>query len=88
MALGAGRADVLRMMLAEGATLAAVGIAIGLPLAAGLGKLLSSMLYEVQPLDPVVFASAPAVLAVAALIATWIPARRATTVSPMSALRS
>jgi predicted permease len=88
MALGADRRDVLRMMLREGAALAAVGIAIGLPLAAGLGKLLSAMLYDVKPLDPIVFASAPALLAVAALAATWIPARRATNVSPLSALRS
>jgi predicted permease len=88
MALGAERADVLRMMLREGAVLAAVGIAIGLPLAAGLGKLLSATLYDVSPLDPIVFASAPALLALAALLATWIPARRATAVSPLSALRS
>ncbi len=88
MALGADRRDVLRMMLREGATLAAIGIAIGLPLAAGLGKLLSAVLYEVKPLDPVVFASAPVVLAIAALAATWVPARRATRVSPLSALRS
>lgn len=88
MALGADRNDVLRMMLREGAVLAIVGIAIGLPLAAGLGKLLSAMLYDVKPLDPVVFASAPALLALAALTATWIPARRATKVSPLTALRS
>jgi ABC-type antimicrobial peptide transport system permease subunit len=88
MALGADRTDVLRMMLKEGAVLAGVGIAIGLPLAAGLGRLLSSMLYDVKPLDPIVFASAPALLALAALLATWIPARRATKVSPLSALRS
>jgi predicted permease len=88
MALGAERGDVLWMVLKEGAALALTGVAIGLPLAAGLGRLLSAMLYDVKPLDPVVFASAPAVLALAALVATWIPARRATTVSPMSALRS
>ena len=88
MALGAGRGDVLSMMLKEGAWLAGVGIAIGLPLAAGLGKLVGAMLYEVKPLDPIVFASAPALLALAALVATWIPARRATRVSPMAALRS
>jgi predicted permease len=88
MALGADRSDVLRMMLREGAVLAAIGIAIGLPLAAGLGKLLSAMLYDVKPLDPIVFASAPALLAAAALMATWIPARRATKVSPLTALRS
>lgn len=88
MALGADHGDVLRMMLREGAALAAVGIAIGLPLAAGLGKLLSALLYDVKPLDPVVFASAPAILAVAALVATWIPARRATKVTPLTALRS
>jgi ABC-type antimicrobial peptide transport system permease subunit len=68
--------------------LAGIGIAIGLPLAAGLGKLLSAMLYDVKPLDPIVFASAPALLAAAALMATWIPARRATKVSPLTALRS
>ena len=88
MALGADRGDVLRMMLREGAALAGIGIAIGLPLAAGLGKLLGAMLYEVKPLDPLVFVSAPVLLAIAALVATWIPARRATKVSPMSALRS
>ena len=88
MALGADRGAVLQMMLKEGAVLAGIGIAIGLPLAAALGKLLSAMLYDVKPLDPIVFVSAPALLALAALIATWIPARRATRVSPLAALRS
>jgi ABC-type antimicrobial peptide transport system permease subunit len=76
------------MMLREGAALAAVGVALGLPLAAGLGFALSSMLYDVKPLDPVVFVTAPAVLAMAALFATWLPARRATRVTPLTALRA
>jgi len=60
---------------------------VGLPLAALLGIALSSVLYDVKPLDPVVFISAPFVLALAALVATWVPARRATRVSPLTALR-
>ena len=63
MALGARPGDVLSMMLKEGAALAAVGVALGLPLAALLGFALSSLLYDVKPLDPVVFVSAPALLA-------------------------
>jgi putative ABC transport system permease protein len=88
MALGARPADVLAMMLREGAALAAVGVALGLPLAALLGFGLSSLLYDVKPLDPVVFVTAPAVLAMAALFATWLPARRATRVTPLTALRA
>ena len=88
MALGARPGDVLSMMLKEGAALAAVGVALGLPLAALLGFGVSKMLYDVKPLDPVVFTAAPAALAVAALIATWLPARRATRVSPLTALRA
>ncbi|HEX5476112.1 MAG TPA: ABC transporter permease [Vicinamibacterales bacterium] len=87
MALGARPGDVLRMVLTEGAALSAVGIAVGLPLAALMGKLLSSALYRVQPLDPFVFTVAPVLLAVAAMLATWVPARRATRVLPLSALR-
>jgi predicted permease len=88
MALGARPGDVLSMMLKEGAALAAVGVALGLPLAALLGFGVSSMLYDVRPLDPVVFTAAPAVLALAALVATWLPARRATRVTPLTALRA
>jgi predicted permease len=88
MALGARPGEVLGMMLREGAALSAVGIAIGLPLAALLGRALSSMLFDVKPLDPVVFTLAPAVLGLAAFVATWIPARRATRVNPVTALRA
>ena len=59
MALGARSSDVLAMVLKEGAALAVVGVAIGIPLAALLGRVLSGVLYEVKPLDPVVFVSAP-----------------------------
>jgi predicted permease len=88
MALGARPGDVLAMMLKEGAMLSAVGVALGLPLAALLGFAVSRMLYDVRPLDPVVFLAAPGSLALAALVATWLPARRATRVSPLTALRT
>jgi ABC-type antimicrobial peptide transport system permease subunit len=88
MALGARPRDVLTMVMREGALLSAVGVAIGLPLAALLGFALSSLLYDVKPLDPVVFVSAPVALALAALAATWLPARRATRVTPLTALRT
>jgi predicted permease len=88
MALGARPGDVLGMVLREGAALSAAGVAVGLPLAALLGFGLSRLLYDVKPLDPVVFVSAPLVLALAALAATWIPARRATRVTPLTALRT
>lgn len=88
MALGARPGDVMAMVLKEGAALSAVGVALGLPLAAMLGMAVSNLLYDVQPLDPVVFLSAPALLALAALIATWLPARRATRVTPLTALRA
>ena len=88
MALGARPRDVLAMMLTEGAALAAVGRRARPAAGGGLGFALSSMLYDVKPLDPVVFVTAPAVLATAALVATWLPARRATRVTPLTALRA
>ena len=88
MALGAQRGAVLRMFMREGAVMLAGGILLGLLLAAGTGKLLSGMLYEVGALDPIAFTISPVVLAVAALLATWLPARRATRISPMAALRT
>jgi putative ABC transport system permease protein len=88
MALGARRETVQWMIVREGTVMLASGVAFGLLLAAGTGKLISGMLYEVGALDPLAFTIAPVVLAAAALFATWLPARRATRISPMAALRT
>jgi len=88
MALGAQRGEVLRMFLREGSVMLVCGLVLGLLLAAGTGKILSGLLYEVGALDPVAFTVAPTLLAAAALVATWLPARRATRISPMAALRT
>jgi putative ABC transport system permease protein len=64
------------------------GLALGLLLAAATGKILSGILFEVGALDPPAFASAFVVLAAATLLATWLPARRATRINPMVALRT
>jgi predicted permease len=88
MALGAQPGTVQRMILREGTVMLASGVFLGILLAAGTGKLISGMLYDVGALDPLAFTIAPIVLAAAALIATWLPARRATRISPMAALRT
>jgi len=86
--LGAQRGMVQWMILREGAVMLASGVLVGLLLAAGTGKLISGMLYNVGALDPLAFTIAPLALAAAALLATWLPARRATRISPMAALRT
>ena len=88
VAVGARPTDVLWLVLGDGLTLTAMGLAVGLPLAALAGLGVSRMLYEVSPLDPVVFVVAPVVLAAAAMLAAWVPARRAMRVAPATALRS
>ncbi|MGH9312663.1 MAG: ABC transporter permease [Vicinamibacterales bacterium] len=88
MALGARPASVLWLVLREGVWLTAIGLAIGLPLAALAGSALSGMLYQVSPLDPIVFSMAPIVLAVTAVAACYLPARRATRIMPLTALRT
>jgi predicted permease len=87
MALGAERRTVLGMVLWQGMTMAVAGLAAGAIAAVGLAHLLSSQLYDTSPVDPLAFASASAVLVAAALLACYIPARRATRVDPMIALR-
>ena len=87
MALGAQRGAVLRMIMQEGSIMLLCGIALGLLLAAATGKILSGILYEVGALDPVAFIAAPILLAIAALVATWLPARRAARLNPVEALR-
>jgi ABC-type antimicrobial peptide transport system permease subunit len=87
MALGADRRAVLRLFLGEGVILTGVGLALGLALAALLAWLMRGILFEVSPFDPLVFGMASALLAGAALMACWLPARRATRVDPIEALR-
>lgn len=87
MALGAERGDILRQFLGEGSTLVAIGIVVGLVAGVGLAQLIRNTLYGVSPLDPVTFVAVPAVLALAALVATFIPAYRAARVQPLDALR-
>ena len=87
MALGAEPRDVLWMMLKEGLKLTGLGLGLGLLLALAVAKLLSSLLIQVSTFDPLVFTVAPLVLALAALAASYVPARRATRVVPLEALR-
>ena len=88
MALGAQAGAVLRMIMREGSIMLLSGIIIGLLLAIGTAKILSGILYGIRALDPIAFTVAPVVMTTAALIATWLPARRATRVDPVQALRS
>jgi putative ABC transport system permease protein len=88
VALGAQRGDVLGLVLRHGAVLAIVGIAVGLAAALWLTRLLAGLLYGVTPTDPVSFASVVALLLGVALVASYLPARRALRVDPMSVLRN
>jgi predicted permease len=88
MALGAQGKTVQWMILREGFAMVAAGLALGLLLAFGTGKIVSSILFEVSSTDPFAFTIAAVVLMTAALLATWLPARRATKISPMAALRT
>ena len=87
MALGAGRGDILAQVLREGAFLAIVGAAAGCLGAAGVTRVLEGLLFEVSRFDFVTFATMAGILVAVSLFASWLPARRATSVSPMAALR-
>ncbi|MGD0425311.1 MAG: ABC transporter permease [Candidatus Acidiferrales bacterium] len=87
MALGAQQKDVLRLVLGQGARIAFFGVAIGLAAAAALGRLLSSLLFSVSASDPITFAAVAVLLISVALLACYIPARRAMRVDPLIALR-
>jgi putative ABC transport system permease protein len=87
MALGAQARDVLRMVLGQGIRLALGGIGLGLLGSLALTRVLSAMLFGVRPTDPLTFMSVSVLLTVVALLASYIPARRATQVDPLVALR-
>lgn len=87
MTLGASRSHVVGMVLRQSSRFVAIGLAIGIMMAAAVAMLLSAAIYEVSPADPMVYAAAIVTIALAALIASWLPARRAARVEPMSALR-
>jgi putative ABC transport system permease protein len=88
LALGATRGEVIQLILRQGLSTVAVGVALGIAGAIALTRLLAHLLVYVSTLDPVAFAAAPVVLVVVALLATWLPALRASRVDPMEALRA
>ena len=87
MALGAGRGDVLRMVMTQGLRLAIAGVALGLPAAVAVTRLISSSLFGIGATDPLTFVGVSMLLIVVAMVACSLPAMRATRVDPMIALR-
>ncbi len=88
MALGARTEDVTNMVLRQGLVLSLGGLVVGLALALGLTRVMEGLLFDISPRDPVTFAMVPVVLIAVALMASYIPARRAARVDPMEALRA
>ena len=88
MALGARGGEVQRMFITRGVALAGVGLVLGLAAAAGLMRLLGALLFGVSPFDPITYGLVVVGLAAVAFVATWLPARQATRIDPMLALRS
>jgi len=87
MALGAARTDVILLVLRQGMLLGGVGIAVGLAGAVGLTRFLSTLLYEIRPIDVPTMAAVAIVLVAVACLASFIPAARATKLDPVAALR-
>ena len=88
LALGAQHSELRRRFVRHGLVLAGVGVVIGLLAAAGLTRLLSSLLFGVSPLDPVTYTAVPIILAMAAALASYLAVHRATAVDPVEALKA
>jgi ABC-type antimicrobial peptide transport system permease subunit len=88
VALGAQRSHVLGLVLRQGVVLAVVGVVVGSLAAFGATRLIANLLYGVPPTDVIAFSGAAVALGLAAVVASWIPARRAARVDPIIALRS
>jgi len=88
MALGAAQRNVLGIVVGQGIVLTAVGMAMGIAAAIGLTRYLKSVLFDVHPGDPITLAAVATILLLVALMASYVPARRATNVDPMVALRN
>ena len=87
LALGAKASQVRSMVVGQGAILTLAGVVIGISAAWGLSRLLETLLFRVSARDPMVFFAVPAMLGAVALLAVWLPARRASQVNPMDSLR-
>ena len=87
-ALGAQPGELKGMFVRHGLLLAGIGVVIGLGVAAGLTRLMSSLLYGISPLDPVTYLAVPLILVIATVLASYLPARRAASVDPLEALRA
>jgi putative ABC transport system permease protein len=88
MALGATQRDVLRLVIGQVAVLICAGVAVGVAASLALGSVMQTLLYEVSPRDPMTMTSIAALLAGVAIVASAVPARRATRVDPLVALRA
>ncbi len=87
MALGAGRGEIMRLVLGRGLVLVAIGIALGIGASLSVSSMVANMLFGISPIDPVTFIGVPALLAAMALVASYVPAFRATRIDPAIALR-
>ena len=87
ISLGAGRDNILRLVLGEGARIAALGVVIGIAASLAITRLISTLLFGISATDPLTFVAVAALLSAVALLASYIPARRATRVDPLIALR-
>jgi ABC-type antimicrobial peptide transport system permease subunit len=87
IALGAGNAEVRAMVVGQGLLLAGIGIGLGLAAAAAVTRIMSSLLFETSPIDPITYAVAASGLLASAALASYLPAHRASSINPVEALR-